>query len=82
MDAGGVGWWGHCVSGWCLGWPDWDAGCFRTGCTKSCMGDQECPMGSVCDDSLLNLRPPYSPGAVCKPGPRGVPPTGLGCQQQ
>ena len=80
VDGGGVGVWAGCPSGLCLGWPDWDAGCFRSGCTQSCMGDQECPMGSVCDDSLPNLLADYGLGAVCKPGPKGVAAPGLGCQ--
>ena len=42
-----------------------------SGMTIECIGDWDCPAGSLCDDEIPKLSAPY-PIAVCKPGPRGT----------
>ncbi|HLL25708.1 MAG TPA: hypothetical protein VK427_26405 [Kofleriaceae bacterium] len=37
-----------------------------SGRTKRCVGDWNCPAGSLCDDQVSGV------AAVCKPGPRGM----------
>ncbi|HLL25707.1 MAG TPA: hypothetical protein VK427_26400, partial [Kofleriaceae bacterium] len=42
-----------------------------TGRTTKCVGDWDCPAGSLCDDQVVSVHfNDFS--AVCKPGPRGV----------
>jgi hypothetical protein len=41
------------------------AACHAGGHTEYCVGDWECPTGTLCDDDVGTPRP------VCKPGPRG-----------
>lgn len=41
-----------------------------SGLSRFCIGDWQCPQGSLCDDQLMSLDGMKS--AVCKPGPRGV----------
>jgi hypothetical protein len=43
-----------------------------SGRTISCIGDWECPEGSLCDDMIVDLMSPSQRLNVCKPGPRGV----------
>lgn len=52
----------------------WDAATQKlaTGATIGCIGDWECPQGSLCDDELPVFGTASAPVAVCKPGPRGV----------
>lgn len=52
----------------------WDAANSRptSGITKRCIGDWQCPAGSLCDDGIQRLVATTYPVAVCKPGPRGV----------
>jgi hypothetical protein len=52
----------------------WDeaAQAIASGVTRTCIGDWQCPAGSLCDDQLPELNDPQRPMAVCKPGPRGA----------
>lgn len=50
----------------------WDGTETRSGVTMTCVGDWQCPEGSLCDDQMTMLKPATSPVAVCKPGPRGT----------
>jgi hypothetical protein len=44
-----------------------------SGVTSMCIGDWECPDGSLCDDQMTLLSSStLPPAAVCKPGPRGT----------
>ena len=49
----------------------WSGGVQYSGATIACLGDWDCPDGSLCDDQL-DLLTGYRPFAVCKPGPKGV----------
>ncbi len=49
----------------------WSGGVQYTGGTVACLGDWDCPAGSLCDDQL-DLLQGDQPFAVCKPGPKGV----------
>lgn len=57
---------GGCLLAW-----DPAAGAVTSGITRRCLGDWQCPDGSLCDDQL-NKVSGASPAAVCKPGPRGM----------
>ena len=58
-----------------------DAGCLlawnpatsavTSGVTQRCIGDWDCPAGSLCDDEVATVNPVGEAVAVCKPGPRG-----------
>ena len=58
----------------CLVAPGSD-GTVASGLTIRCVGDWECPQGSLCDDQIAvraTTEPLQSTTAVCKPGPRSV----------
>ncbi len=71
---------GNGCSGYiCLIQDDPAAGCVRQGCSAACVGNQDCPPGTFCDDSLTA----WSSGgtnatAVCRPNPPG-PDLSLSC---
>jgi hypothetical protein len=53
----------------------WDSAMQRitSGQTRICLGDWDCPAGSLCDDQITALDTPPPPRlAICKPGPRGT----------
>jgi hypothetical protein len=61
----------HRPSGCLVAW-DSTAQALATGVAPYCVGDWQCPAGSLCDDAVPSLATPGSFGALCKPGPRGV----------
>jgi hypothetical protein len=51
----------------------WDGATLHAGSTFRCLGDWDCPDGSLCDDQLFYAGDPDRSPGVCKPGgPRGV----------
>lgn len=54
----------------CLLAYDSSTSTMRSGVTRVCLGDWDCPAGSLCDDMIPALDA-ITPLAVCKPGPRG-----------
>jgi hypothetical protein len=51
----------------------WDGTTLHAGTTFRCLGDWQCPDGSLCDDQLFYAGEPERSPGVCKPGgPRGV----------
>lgn len=53
----------------------WDSAMQRitSGQSRICLGDWDCPAGSLCDDQITALDTPPPPRlAICKPGPRGT----------
>jgi hypothetical protein len=52
----------------------WDsaAQAISSGRSISCIGDWECPAGSLCDDQIAVLGVAAQKIAACKPGPRGT----------
>jgi hypothetical protein len=50
----------------------WNGSAASSGITTKCIGDWQCPMGSLCDDEMTLLVTSSTPVAVCKPGPRGT----------
>jgi hypothetical protein len=61
----------NAVDGCLLAWDATTQTVF-TGATRVCIGDWQCPAGSLCDDQVTNLAGGGTPIGVCKPGPRGV----------
>jgi len=55
-----------------LAWDD-ATQTLTSGKTIKCIGDWQCPVGTLCDDQLMFVLPYASdhPG-FCKPGPRGT----------
>jgi len=64
---------------YCLAYKDVAGGCIRTGCTGPCWSDHECPQGSFCDETIVNLSQPSEKTPLCRPGPRKGLPQGLTC---
>lgn len=54
-----------------LAWDD-AANRMTSGKTRVCVGDWQCPAGSLCDDKVTDLEYDAPQRAVCKPGPRSV----------
>lgn len=73
LPVGAVGYLADSECGFCLVVDDPANGCVRRGCTAHCMGDHECPPGSICDSTLVNVQPDAGSAhvPVCKPGPPG-----------
>lgn len=65
VDGSPNAWMSSCLLAW-----DSAAQAMTSGVTHVCIGDWECPEGSLCDDQITSLV--GGPLAVCKPGPRGT----------
>jgi hypothetical protein len=64
----------QCAQLHCLQFEDQMAGCVRTGCTRQCLGDHDCPSGWFCDKWLAHVNSGVPLTPVCRPAPRdGVP---------
>jgi hypothetical protein len=64
---------GHVTTGLGACLLAWDSATqsVKSGISRVCVGDWNCPQGALCDDGLDPLDG-LTPRAVCKPGPRGV----------
>jgi hypothetical protein len=73
---------GYIASGscfYCLSFQDPASACTRTGCSQLCWSDHQCPQGSFCDPTLVDLAHPGTTAALCRPGPRKGVPKELAC---